>query len=617
VTSHQPPPPSVPPPSVPLDQPKPMPATAGFPHVAGRCPACRGSLLFLAEAGHVTCSRLDCPAPWAADNLLHGITEADPDASRRRGWTAALRWEAQQIHPGKLEGEGDRGYYAACLEIDAQRIESGALSPWAYQPEPNEPVADVLAAFARGPHGVTAPPPPRVEASGVRLDEPPGQRTATAQAVAATDEPPVCGREMGPMLVGGRIHHCELPHGHPLPHREGGTVWQPVDRSNPTPEEVAAWDAEADEQERMFAQVAADTPEPSAAPDQPAQDALAAAAPTPGTQADLASGGDAQSQPAVPLASTPTGPAILGRALLHLTSGGQPNAWVERDGWWHSHIASVPLVRDEVNRWGDYRDIREVLLVDPAVARVLEAVSRWRHICTAISPDIGQSDVDDAESDVWAAVDALGDTTEAEPTPEPAGRDHHWIEPEEVVGSTPPWRVEAGPPPTVGTPPADPPPAGGPGWDRDTVALARAELHRFPSMQAALDALLADWDIAVRQRDSLARRCAVRFEETQAGRAELAEARRIVAETVEANYRWAADHAALAAEHERELAAARRDAAADALEWAREQLDPAQVGTTRMPPAVLRRIAAEIRAGTRQVPGSPEPDGGGDGADHG
>lgn len=40
--------------------------------VQGRCPACSGSSLFLGEGGHVTCSRLDCPDPTAADDLLHG-----------------------------------------------------------------------------------------------------------------------------------------------------------------------------------------------------------------------------------------------------------------------------------------------------------------------------------------------------------------------------------------------------------------------------------------------------------------------------------------------------------------------------------------------------------------
>lgn len=40
------------------------------PDVAGRCPACRGESLFLGTGGHVTCSRLDCPDPGAADDLL-------------------------------------------------------------------------------------------------------------------------------------------------------------------------------------------------------------------------------------------------------------------------------------------------------------------------------------------------------------------------------------------------------------------------------------------------------------------------------------------------------------------------------------------------------------------
>lgn len=40
--------------------------------VQGRCPACSGSSLFLGEGGHVTCSRIDCPDPTAADDLLHG-----------------------------------------------------------------------------------------------------------------------------------------------------------------------------------------------------------------------------------------------------------------------------------------------------------------------------------------------------------------------------------------------------------------------------------------------------------------------------------------------------------------------------------------------------------------
>lgn len=45
--------------------------------VAGRCPACRSTSLFLAQGGHVTCSRLDCPNPAAADERL-GTEEDQP-----------------------------------------------------------------------------------------------------------------------------------------------------------------------------------------------------------------------------------------------------------------------------------------------------------------------------------------------------------------------------------------------------------------------------------------------------------------------------------------------------------------------------------------------------------
>ncbi|MGC4925524.1 DUF6085 family protein [Streptomyces sp. DT117] len=38
--------------------------------VQGRCPACGAASLFLGEGGHVTCSRIDCPAPDAADDML-------------------------------------------------------------------------------------------------------------------------------------------------------------------------------------------------------------------------------------------------------------------------------------------------------------------------------------------------------------------------------------------------------------------------------------------------------------------------------------------------------------------------------------------------------------------
>ncbi|SFD13463.1 DUF6085 family protein [Streptomyces aidingensis] len=48
------------------------------PDVQGRCPACGKPSLFLGAGGHVTCRRLDCPNPSAADDLLHAGPQPDP-----------------------------------------------------------------------------------------------------------------------------------------------------------------------------------------------------------------------------------------------------------------------------------------------------------------------------------------------------------------------------------------------------------------------------------------------------------------------------------------------------------------------------------------------------------
>jgi hypothetical protein len=64
---------------------------------------------------------------------------------------------------------------------------------------------------------------------------------------------------------------------------------------------------------------------------------------------------------------------------------------------------------------------------------------------------------------------------------------------------------------------------------------------------------------------------------------------------------------------EEELATARRDTAADALEWAATDLDP-EPGFIDSPPALaLRRMAAEIREGKRAIPASEPADEGGAG----
>jgi len=47
-----------------------MSAARFFP-VAGFCPSCRTQTLFLALGGFVTCARLDCQRPEAANEVLH------------------------------------------------------------------------------------------------------------------------------------------------------------------------------------------------------------------------------------------------------------------------------------------------------------------------------------------------------------------------------------------------------------------------------------------------------------------------------------------------------------------------------------------------------------------
>ncbi|MEV5942698.1 hypothetical protein, partial [Streptomyces sp. NPDC051994] len=48
----------------------PAAATIRYSWIKGRCPACRGESLFIADGGYVTCSRHDCPDPDAASTLL-------------------------------------------------------------------------------------------------------------------------------------------------------------------------------------------------------------------------------------------------------------------------------------------------------------------------------------------------------------------------------------------------------------------------------------------------------------------------------------------------------------------------------------------------------------------
>ncbi|WP_145503124.1 hypothetical protein [Streptomyces sp. CFMR 7] len=47
-----------------------------MPDVQGCCPACGAASLFLGEGGHVTCARIECSNPCAADDMLRGGEEA-------------------------------------------------------------------------------------------------------------------------------------------------------------------------------------------------------------------------------------------------------------------------------------------------------------------------------------------------------------------------------------------------------------------------------------------------------------------------------------------------------------------------------------------------------------
>lgn len=80
-----------------------------YPPVVGQCPSCRGSSLFLGAGGHVTCCRLDCLRPDAADELLsrEGQAAAAKDGRQRdlliaellRQEHEALRWERPSTPP--------------------------------------------------------------------------------------------------------------------------------------------------------------------------------------------------------------------------------------------------------------------------------------------------------------------------------------------------------------------------------------------------------------------------------------------------------------------------------------------------------------------------------------
>lgn len=89
------------------DQPK------TFPNIQGRCPACRGDSLFTGTGGYVTCSRIECPNPSAADQLLHAehVTASTPlvcSDERHTAKVAALEAELARLRAGEEDGYDER-----------------------------------------------------------------------------------------------------------------------------------------------------------------------------------------------------------------------------------------------------------------------------------------------------------------------------------------------------------------------------------------------------------------------------------------------------------------------------------------------------------------------------
>lgn len=90
--------------------------------VQGRCPACGASSLFLGDGGHVTCARLECPKPEAADELLHGdfVTKSTNALLTSRMVASAAVYNGVLIRALHAEAElaalrqVARGYCPAC-----------------------------------------------------------------------------------------------------------------------------------------------------------------------------------------------------------------------------------------------------------------------------------------------------------------------------------------------------------------------------------------------------------------------------------------------------------------------------------------------------------------------
>jgi len=102
----------------------------GWPQVAGRCPACGRSSLFLGSGGHVTCATRDCADSCAVDDRLHGPLPAattDRHAVIDAGYLAHQRdWSAATFGPGFRLGTLDH----LAKELEEVRADPLDLGEW-------------------------------------------------------------------------------------------------------------------------------------------------------------------------------------------------------------------------------------------------------------------------------------------------------------------------------------------------------------------------------------------------------------------------------------------------------------------------------------------------------
>lgn len=93
--------------------------------VQGHCPACRDTSLLLGEGGHVTCSRLECPDPAAADDLLGQADAAVAEALDIEHANLTAEIARADRYRAAWQSARARAHHARCILAD-HRVEADA-----------------------------------------------------------------------------------------------------------------------------------------------------------------------------------------------------------------------------------------------------------------------------------------------------------------------------------------------------------------------------------------------------------------------------------------------------------------------------------------------------------